>query len=53
MKKHIELAYYKDTKNTFVYKTKKENSLITSVYLEKSQMPADKPKNITITVEFE
>ena len=53
MKKQIELPYYKETKNTLVYKTKKENSLVTSVYLEKTQMPADKPKNITITVEFD
>ena len=53
MKKQIELTYYKETKHTFVYKTKKESSLVTSVYLVKTQMPADKPKKITVTVEFD
>ena len=53
MKKQIELAYYKETKHTFVYKTKEDNSLVTSVYLVKTQMPADIPKKITVTVEFE
>ena len=53
MNKQIELAYYKETKRTFVYKTKEENSLVKSVYLEKFQMPAEAPKRITITVEFE
>ena len=53
MNKQIELAYYKETKRTFVYKTKKDNSLVTSVYLEKCQMPAEPPKSVTVTVEFE
>lgn len=53
MKKQIALTYFKETKHTFVYRTKKENSLVTSVYLVKTQMPADKPKKISITVEFE
>jgi hypothetical protein len=53
MKKQIELELSKTTKNTFVYKTEDEDSLITSVYLIKSQMPAEIPKKITITVAFE
>ncbi len=53
MNKQIELTFYKTTKNTFVYKSKDEDSLITSVYLVKSQMPAERPSKITITVEFE
>ncbi len=53
MNKPIELAFYKETKRTFVYKTKDEDTLITSVYLIKSQMPAEVPKKITVTVEFE
>ena len=53
MNKQIELTFSKETKNTFVYKAKDENSLVKSVYLEKSQMPAEVPKSVTITVEFE
>ena len=53
MNKQIELTLAKETKRTFVYKTKDEDSLITSVYLIKSQMPAEIPKKITVTVEFD
>ena len=53
MNKQIELTFSKKTKRTFVYKSKDEDSLITNVYLIKSQMPAEAPKNITVTVEFE
>ena len=53
MNKQIELSFYKETKRTFVYKTKDEDSLVTSVYLMKSQMPAEVPRKITVTVEFE
>ena len=53
MNKQIELALSKETKGTFVYKSKDEDSLITNLYLMKSQMPAEIPKKITVTVEFE
>ncbi len=52
MNKQIELTYAKETKNTFVYKTKDEDSPVTSLYLIKSQMPAEAPRRVTITVEF-
>jgi hypothetical protein len=51
--KQIELALSKETKGTFVYTSIEENSLITNLYLMKSQMPAEAPKKITVTVEFE
>ena len=53
MSKQIELALSKETKGTFVYASSEENSLITSLYLQKSQMPAEAPKQITVTVAFE
>jgi hypothetical protein len=53
MSRKIELTLSKETKRTFVYKTKDEDSLVTSLYLMKSQMPAEIPKIITITVDFE
>jgi len=53
MSKQIELTLTKETKRTFVYKPKDENPLITSLYLMKSQMPAEAPKKITVTVEVE
>jgi hypothetical protein len=53
MSRKIELTLSKETKRTFVYKSKDEDSLITSLYLMKYQMPAEIPKKITITVDFE
>jgi hypothetical protein len=53
MSKQLELTLTKETKRTFVYKSKDENPLIKSLYLMKSQMPAEVPKKITVTVEFE
>jgi hypothetical protein len=52
MNKEIEFELFKTTKRTFVYKTKDEDSLVTSLYLMKDQMPTDLPRKITITVDF-
>jgi hypothetical protein len=53
MNKQMELTLSKETRNTFVYASNEENPLITNLYLMKSQMPAEAPKKITVTVEFE
>ena len=53
MSYQLELTLSKETKRTYVYKSNDENPLITSLYLQKSQMPAELPKKVTITVEFE
>ena len=53
MSNQLELTLTKQTKGTFVYASKDESPLITSLYLQKSQMPAEAPKKITVTVEFE
>ncbi len=53
MSKQTELTLSKETKGTFVYASIEENSLITNLYLKKSQMPAKAPKRITVTVAFE
>jgi len=53
MSKQIELTLSKETKGTFVYASIEENSLITNLYLKKSQMSVEAPKKITITVAFE
>jgi hypothetical protein len=53
MNKQIELTFSKETKGTFVYKTKDEDSPISSLYLMKSHMPAEAPRRVTVTVEFE
>ena len=53
MSKQIEFELSKTTKRTFVYKSMDKDSLITHVYLEKSQMPTEIPRKITITVDFE
>jgi len=52
MNKQIEFELYKTTKRTFVYKSKDGDSLVTSVYLQKSQMSENLPRKITITVDF-
>jgi hypothetical protein len=53
MNKQMELTLSKETKGTFVYASIEENPLITNLYLMKSQMPAEAPKKITVTVELE
>ncbi len=53
MNKQIELTFSKETKGTFVYKSTDEDSLITNLYLMKSQMPEEAPKTVTVTVAFE
>lgn len=53
MNKQVELTLSKETKGTFVYASVEENSLITSLYLQKSQMPIEAPKRISVTVTFE
>ncbi len=53
MNKQIELTFSKETKRTFVYKTEDEESLITSLYLMKSQMPAEIPMRVIVTVAFD
>ena len=53
MSKQIELALSKETKGTFVYISLGENALITNLYLQKSQMPEEAPKKITVSVAFE
>ncbi len=53
MNKQIDLTLSKETKGTFVYASIEENSLVTNLYLQKSQMPTDAPKRITVTVAFE
>jgi hypothetical protein len=53
MNKQLKLTLTKETKRTFVYKSKDDDALVTSLYLMKSQMPAEAPKSLTITVEFE
>jgi hypothetical protein len=54
MNKQIEFELDKTTKRTFVYKSKDEDSLVTSLYLKKSQMPTEMiPRKISITVDFE
>lgn len=53
MSDQLELTLSKEIKRTFVYKTKDEKSPITSLYLMKSHMPAESPKKITVTLDFE
>ena len=53
MKKQIEMKFSKETKGTFVYKSKDKDSLITNLYLTKSQMPVEIPKRVTVTIEFD
>ena len=52
MSEKIELTLSKETKGTFVYASIEENVLITNLYLQKSQMPTQAPKKITVSVAF-
>lgn len=52
MGKLIDLTLSKETKGTFVYASGEENAVITNLYLQKSQMPAEAPKRITVSITF-
>jgi hypothetical protein len=53
MSKQIALTLSKETKGTFVYVSVEDNAVITNLYLQKSQMPAEAPKRITVSITFD
>ncbi len=53
MTKQIQLILSKETKGTFVYASVDDNAVITSLYLQKSQMPVEAPNRIAVSIAFE
>ena len=53
MSKPVELTLSKETEGTFVYVSVEDNVVITNLYLLKSQMPAEAPKRISVSITFE
>ena len=53
MSKPVELTLSKETEGTFVYVSVEDNVVITNLYLQKSQMPVEAPKRITVSITFE
>ena len=53
MKKTIKMDLSKSTKGTHVYSNDEPDTPVTSIYIKRSGLPSDAPKNITLTIEFE
>lgn len=47
------LDFKKTTKNTFVYGEQDTSSPIGALYIKRSSMPSDPPKNITVEITSE
>ena len=49
----IEMVLIKSTKNTHVYGAEDEGVAITSVYIQKNNLPTPPPEEINITLSYE
>ena len=53
MKKTIEMQWSKSTKGTHVYANNESDTPVPTIYIKKSALPAEEPKRITLTIEYE
>ena len=53
MKKIIKMDLTKSTKGTHVYANNETGSPVSSIYIKRSELPADAPGSITLTIEYE
>ena len=53
MKKTIRMEWVKSTKGTHVYANDESESPVSTIYIKKSGLPSDAPRNITVTIEYE
>ena len=53
VKETIKMAFRKSTPGTHVYDSIEEDSAIRTQYVNKSALPKDPPKTITVTIEYE
>ena len=53
MKKTIRMEWVKSTKGTHVYGNDEPESLVSTIYIKRSGLPSDAPRNITLTIEYD
>lgn len=53
MKKVIKMEWSKSTKGTHVYADNEPDTPVPTIYIKKSGLPAEAPRNITLTVEYD
>ena len=52
MQKTIKMEWSKSTKGTHVYANNEPNTPVPTIYIKKTGLPAEAPKNITLTIEY-
>jgi len=53
MKKIIEMKWSKSTKGTHVYANNDSDTPVPTIYIKKSGLPEEPPKNITLIIDYE
>lgn len=53
MKKIIKLEWSKSTKGTHVYANNESESLVSTIYIKRSGLPEEAPRNIMLTLEYD
>jgi hypothetical protein len=53
MKKIIKMEWSKSTKGTHVYANNDVDSVVPTIYIKKSGLPAEPPKTITLVIEYD
>ena len=49
----IKMDWTKSTKGTHVYANNEPDSPVSTIYIKRSGLPADAPKEIRLTIEFD
>jgi len=53
MKKTIRMEWIKSTKGTHVYANNEPESPVSTIYIKKTGLPSDAPRNLTLTIDYE
>jgi hypothetical protein len=53
MKKVIKMEWSKSTKGTHVYANNEPDTVVPTIYIKKSGLPTEAPRNITLTLEYD
>lgn len=53
MKKTIKMEWSKSTKGTHVYANNESDTPVPTIYIKKTALPQEEPKNIMLTIEYD
>lgn len=53
MQKTIKMEWSKSTKGTHVYANNESDTPVPTIYIKKTGLPSEAPKNIILTIEYE